>query len=189
MILALALAVQLLDDFKTITPWSASPAEGVTMQLSPAQQAMRIDFDFHGHGGWAIARRAIAIDLPDNYAFTFFVKGQAPPNTLQFKMIDSTGANVWWWAQPEMVFTPEWTKVTVRRRRVSFAFGPISGGEVRPGGPVIHHVAAIEIAIAPGEGGRGSIWVSALSITSIPPPQHTRLVDANDWTVDLRTLS
>jgi len=156
MIVALALLAilqpppKILDDFTSIAPWTVAPAEGVSMRLARDSGAMRIDFDFHGHGGWAIARRRLAIDLPENYAFTFSVKGHSPPNTLQFKMIDSTGANVWWWAHPDMAFTPEWTPVTVRRRRVSFAFGPIGGSEMRAGGPVIHHVAAIEIAIAAG---------------------------------------
>ncbi|HSY84029.1 MAG TPA: discoidin domain-containing protein [Gemmatimonadaceae bacterium] len=177
---------KMLDDFTSIASWTVAPAEGVSMRLARDSGAMRIDFDFHGHGGWAIARRRLAIDLPENYAFTFSVKGHSPPNTLQFKMIDSTGANVWWWAHPDMVFSPEWTPVMVPRRRVSFAFGPIGGSEMRPGGPVIHHVAAIEIAIAAGSGGRGSIWIKALAITPIPRPAGPVLVDINDWTIDFR---
>jgi hypothetical protein len=161
---ALALTTQLLD-----SSWSAVPAAGVTMRLSHARSAMGIDYDFHGHGGWASVRRRVAIDLPENYAFTFYVRGKAPPNTLQFKLIDSTGDNVWWSTRPDMVVTPDWAKVTIRRRRVSFTWGPQGGGEIR-------HVAAIELTFAPGAGGKGSLWIKDLAMAPLPVSNDTGAV-------------
>src|SRR5579871_631326 len=148
--------------------WTAAPSDGVTMRVAQDSGATRIDYDFNGHGGWASARQRVAIDLPANYAFSFEMRGRAPVNTLQFKLIDSTGDNVWWSTRPDMVVTPTWTTVTIRRRRVNFAWGPAGGGE-------IHHVAAIELTIVPGSGGHGSVWFKNLKVTPLPPPSDTGL--------------
>ncbi|HZS62641.1 MAG TPA: hypothetical protein VFA43_25505, partial [Gemmatimonadaceae bacterium] len=147
--------------------WAAAPSDGVSMRVARDSGATRIDYDFNGHGGWASARERVAIDLPANYAFSFEIRGHAPPNTLQFKLIDSTGENVWWSTRPDLAVTPAWNKVVIRRRRISFAWGPL-GGE-------IHHVAAIELSIVPGTGGHGSIWVKNLTMTPLPPPSDTGL--------------
>src|SRR5215469_8065850 len=92
--------------------WAAAPSDGVSMRVGQDSGATRVDYDFQGHGGWASARENVAIDLPANYAFTFLVRGHAPANTLQFKLIDSTGENVWW-STRELVVTPSWTRVVI----------------------------------------------------------------------------
>ena len=33
--------------------------------------AMRLDFDFHGHARYAIARKKFDVALPENYAFSY----------------------------------------------------------------------------------------------------------------------
>ena len=40
--------------------------------------AMRLDFDFQGNAGYLIARKQIDLALPDDYAFTFYIRGEAP---------------------------------------------------------------------------------------------------------------
>jgi hypothetical protein len=66
--------VQVLDDFEAVSAaagWEAAPADGVEMSLVPGPgyrgRGMRLAFDFHGHGGYAIARKRVALDLPENY--------------------------------------------------------------------------------------------------------------------------
>jgi hypothetical protein len=157
--------------------WSAAPSDGVTMKVERDSGATRIDYDFHGHGGWASVRQRLAIDLPENYAFTFALRGHAPPNTLQFKLIDSTGDNVWWSTRPDMVVTPGWTTVTIRRRRINFAWGPLGGGAIR-------HVAAIELAIVPGAGGRGTLWIEHLAMRPLPVMHDTGAVKVSGSTID-----
>jgi len=57
----------LVDDFERAETWSAHPADGVRLTLAGDRgktgRALRLDFAFSG-GGYAIARRATAIELP-----------------------------------------------------------------------------------------------------------------------------
>src|SRR5215208_6041457 len=126
---ALALLVAAtLDSFEATDQWKAVPAEGVEMHLTKDAgrhgSALRIDFDFHGHGGYAIARREVPIDLPPNFEFSFFVRAQAPRNTLEFKLIDASGENVWWHTKREFDFPREWKRVAIRKSQIDFAWGP-----------------------------------------------------------------
>src|SRR5690348_13478875 len=48
-----------LDNFDSVTQWTTAPAEGVEVSVHPDPSgahggAMRVDFDFHGHGGYAV---------------------------------------------------------------------------------------------------------------------------------------
>jgi len=124
---------------------------------------MRIDFDFHGRGGYAVVRRAVNLTMPPNYEFSFAIRGEAPVNTLEFKMVDSTGENVWWSNTTNFVFPREWATVTRKKRQISFAWGPIADRELR-------RVFAIELAITAGSGGKGSVWIDDLALTRLDPP-------------------
>lgn len=123
---------------------------------------MRVDFDFHGHGGYAVIHRPLALTLPPNYEFSFAIKGDAPTNTLEFKMIDSTGENVWWSNTPNFQFPKNWQTITRKKRQISFAWGPTSDKTLK-------RFAAIEIAITAGSGGKGSIWLDDLAVTPLDP--------------------
>src|SRR6476620_10638174 len=85
----------LLDSFDSVSQWTTTPADGVEISVHPETNglhggAMRVDFDFHGHGGYAVIHRPLTLVLPPNYELSFAIKGDAPTNTLEFKMIDST---------------------------------------------------------------------------------------------------
>ena len=123
---------------------------------------MRVDFDFHGHGGYAVIHRPLSLTLPPNYEFSFAIKGDAPTNTLEFKMIDSTGENVWWSNNPNFQFPKDWQTITRKKRQISFAWGPTADKELK-------RFAAIEIAITAGSGGKGSIWLDDLALTPLEP--------------------
>jgi hypothetical protein len=127
----------------------------------PAERALRLDFDFQGHGGWAAVRRPADIDLPANYEFSFRIRGEAPSETLEFKLVDRSGDNVWWSVRRDFAFPHEWQTVRIKRRQISFAWGPAGGGELK-------RAAAIEIAITAGSGGKGSVWFSDLTLTELP---------------------
>ena len=94
---------RLIDGFERVDRWTAHPAEGVKLAIRSdvgrTGRAMRLDFAFTSGGGYAIAHRAVAIDLPANYAFSFWIRGVASPNTLEFKLIDASGDNVWWYTR------------------------------------------------------------------------------------------
>jgi len=172
-LLLLAIALQggavpsprLLDDFERLEAWTPHPADGVELALRPGPgkrgRALGLQFRFKG-GGYAIARRALPVELPVNYAFSFWIRGEARPNTLEFKLVDSTGDNVWWYTERDKVFDGAWHKMTIRRRQISFAWGPQGGGS-------LERVAALELVITAGAGGgAGTVWFDELTLTPLP---------------------
>ena len=159
-------SIQLVDGFEQPGRWQALPADGVELALRSDRgrngTAMRLDFAFRSGGGYAIARRPVDLALPPNYAFSFWIRGEAPPNTLEFKLVDRSGENVWWYTERDRELRGPWQKVTIRRRQISFAWGPKGGGE-------LDHVAAIEIVITAGSGGgAGTVWIDDLALATTP---------------------
>jgi hypothetical protein len=156
-----------VDDFQSSSAWSAVPASGVTMKLTaepgPHGNALRVDLDFHGGGGYAVLHRKLDLDLPENYRFEFSLHGETAPQNLELKLIDDSGENVWWCNQVNFEYPREWTLERVRKRQISFAWGPKGGGELR-------HVAALEFAITAGSGGKGTVWFDDLTLVPLPVP-------------------
>ena len=165
----------LLDAFETVKDWRASPSDGVSLQVSSDSgfrgRAMRLDFDFHGSGGYAVVHRAFNLTVPANYEFSFRIRGDAPPNTLEFKLIDPSGDNVWWSNQPGFEFRRAWTEVVRKKRQITFAWGPKGGGELT-------RVAAIEFSITAGAGGKGTVWIDELQLRPREPDRPYALTPA-----------
>ena len=154
--------VRVLDSFEDLSPWRAQPSDGVSATIHAdsgvRDRALRFDVDFHGGAGYAVIHRALPTDLPDDYTISFRVRGTVPPNNIEFKMLDASGDNVWWVNKRDFVFARDWQTVTIRKRHVSFAWGPSGGGDLR-------HFASLEIAITAGKGGKGSVWFDELTLT------------------------
>jgi hypothetical protein len=172
--------VRSLDELAPAAAWEAAPAEGVKLALSaipgggaelpaaavPAARrgaAVRLEIDFQGHGGYAIARRRVDLDLPANYELGFWVRGDAPRNNLEFKLLDASGDNVWWSVRRDFAFPREWQHIAVKKRHLAFAWGPAGGGEIR-------HASALEIAVSAGQGGRGAVELAGFTFEPLPPP-------------------
>jgi hypothetical protein len=158
----LAAQTRTLDDFATISAWTAAPSDGVRLDLSQDQGALRLDFDFHGGAGYAVAHRPLPLDLPANWEISFRIRGDAPVNNLEFKLIDPTGQNVWWINRRNFQVPHDWWEVRTKRRQIEFAWGPAGGGEMKK-------VAAIEFAVTAGTGGKGTVWIDDLKFTELPP--------------------
>ena len=175
---ALPSSARLLDGFESTAGWSAHPSDGVSLAISMDSsgthgRAMRLDFDFHGHGGYAIARRKFDFALPENYAFSYRIRGQAPAENFEVKLIDSTGDNVWWNNAVNVHFPEEWTAVTLKKRHITFAWGPRGGGELGT-------LAAIELSITAGSGGKGTVWLEALTFTPLADRSHPLVLTCDD---------
>ena len=158
---------RVLDSFDDITAWKAIASDGVTASVHPAQgetgRALRLDFDFGGTAGYAAARRALPITLPPRYEISFELRADAPVNTLQVKLVDASGDNVWWINRPDFEFPRQWQHLTIKQRHIEFAWGPTSDR-------ILRHAASLEIVVAAGRGGgRGSIYVSRLQLRELPP--------------------
>ena len=78
---------RMLDRFDDVAAWKAVASDGVTASIARIvdgkRTAMRLDFDLGGTAGYALARRALPLDLPENYAITFWLRADAPVNDLQ----------------------------------------------------------------------------------------------------------
>jgi hypothetical protein len=157
---------RVLDDFETVSGWTAHPSEGVELRISQdsgfAGRAMRLDFDFHGGTGYAIARKSVPIDLPANWEFAWRMRADAPVNDLEFKLIDPSGENVWWMNRRRFEYPREWQRIRTQKRQVEFAWGPKGGGEM-------DSVAQIEIVVTAGTGGKGTVWIDDLAFREREP--------------------
>jgi F5/8 type C domain/Bacterial alpha-L-rhamnosidase 6 hairpin glycosidase domain len=157
---------RVLDGFEDATTWTSAPSDGVSLDLSEAPgehgQALRLDFDFHGGAGYAVARKELPFDLPENYEISFRVRGEAPVNNFEIKLVDPTGDNVWWVNRRNFAFPRAWTEVRLKKRHIQFAWGPAGGGEIRK-------VAALEFAVTAGTGGKGYILLDELTLRDLPP--------------------
>ena len=174
-VLALALAasgagaasVTMVDDFESIEGWTATASEGAQVWIAQEPghvgQSLRIDFDLGNSNGYVIVRKAVSLSLPKNFAFTFDLLGEGLRNNFEFKLIDPSGRNVWWWRQRDFVWPPAWQTMTVRRSRLDLAWGTSSTVSLQK-------VADIEFAITGGEGGSGSIWIDQLAYEERPVP-------------------
>ena len=151
-----------LDDFATLDGWTAAPSDGVRLDLALDQGALRLNFDFNGGAGYAVARRPLPLDLPANWEISFRLRADAPVNNLEFKLIDPSGQNVWWMNRRGFEFPRDWRTLKLKKRQLEFAWGPAGGGEMK-------RVAALEIAITAGTGGKGTVWIDDLKFTELPP--------------------
>jgi len=165
----------MLDTFESINDWRAQPSDGVSLRISSDSgfrgRAMRLDFDFQGHGGYAVVHKNFNFTVPANYEFSFRVRGDAPPNTLEFKLVDPSGDNVWWSNQPGFAFSRSWAEVVRKKRQITFAWGPKGGGDLTK-------VAAIEFSITAGTGGKGTVWIDDLQLQPREPDRPYTLTPA-----------
>ncbi len=155
-----------IDAFGDLSGWTAiAPGRArlaITRDDGWGGSAMRLDFDFHGGGGFIVARKRFERTMPLSWAFRMQVRGAAPANRFEFKLADPSGRNVWWFHRDAFEFSPAWQPLRIRSREVEFAWGPAGGGAMR-------ELGAIEIAIAAGPGGKGSIWLADLRFEDLEP--------------------
>jgi hypothetical protein len=158
--------VQVLDSFERMEGWSTVAGHGAQVSLAHDRgqkgSALRIDFDFRKGGGEVIVHKPFPIALPENYAIAFALRGAAPPNILEIRLVDRSGKNVWRFRDPEFRFSKTWQTQRIKRRRFEFAWGP--DGESKAA-----ELGLIEFVIARGAGGRGSVWIDDLRLEPLPP--------------------
>ena len=163
---AQAPAARVLDRFDDLALWRAGSSDGVYASIHAGRGAsglaLRLDFDFGGTAGYALAARPLDVDLPDNYELAFDVRGNLPINDFQVKLVDDSGENVWWYRRQNFDFPRDWQHVVIKKRQVEFAWGPAKDRTLR-------HVARIEFVVAAGAGGAGSLYVSGLTLRERPP--------------------
>jgi F5/8 type C domain len=153
-------------DFSTLftdpAAWQVFASGQARGLLSPivspdGKPGVRLDYDFHGGGGFVVMRRVIALRLPDTFEIGFRLRGEGPPNHFEFKVASPGGANVWRHLRQDYKVPAEWSDFRFHERGFPFAWGPAGGGAPS-------EVEAVEIVIAAGPGGKGSVELSDASL-------------------------
>jgi hypothetical protein len=139
--------------------FASGQARGVLSPIAApdGKPGVRLDFDFHGGGGFVVMRRVIALWLPDTFEIGFLLRGEGPPNHFEFKVASPGGANVWRHLRQDYALPAEWTDFRFHEREFPFAWGPAGGGAPS-------EVEAVEIVIAAGPGGKGSVELTNASL-------------------------
>ncbi len=158
---------RILDAFDDVRAWRSSGSDGVVASVQEDAgkegKALRLDFDFRGVAGYAIAARDLPIEFPGNFEISFYVRGSAPANNFEFKLLDETGDNVWWVNRRDFRFPEEWQRVRIKRRHVEFAWGPAADRTLR-------RAAGIQFVVSAGQGGgSGTVWIDDLRFRELPP--------------------
>ena len=90
--------LRVLDAFEDLAPWRATGSDGVTAAIRAIPgvhgQALRLAFDLGGTAGYAVAHRALPLDLPADFELAFELRGESPGNNFELKLIDETGENI-----------------------------------------------------------------------------------------------
>ncbi len=150
----------------SLAGWSTSAAPGSRARLAldsgPGGAALRLDVALVGAGAWAIARREVALALPAHYVVVLRLRGEGGPHELQLKLVDPSGANVWWWRLRGFAPSREGASLVLRRANLAFAWGPAGGGEPE-------RIGAVEVALAASHGWRGTLWIDALRVEPRQP--------------------
>ncbi len=158
--------IKTLDDFESKAGWNFIKSDGVNLNLTNEKgltgNAIRFDYDFTHGTGYGGIQKLFPIDLPDNYEFTFYLKAESPANNLEIKFIDSTGNNVWWISNRNYDFPTEWKKITIKKRHISFAWGPTDDKNLK-------RIDRIEFTIASFVGGKGTIWLDNFKFEALQP--------------------
>ena len=108
---------RLLDAFTDLSGWMAVTSGQARLDITPEPgphgQALRLDFDFGGSGGFVVARKPFAFTLPETFDFRFAVRAEAPPNSFEFKLVDPAGVNVWRYQDTAFDFTADWRTLCI----------------------------------------------------------------------------
>ncbi len=171
------------DSFASAGRWTVQPSDGVRATASldgrgadEAGGSLRVDYEFITGGGHFIVRIPLLRELPANYEVSFRMRGAGLANSLECKLVDGSingekatpeGDDVWWVNTRDMTWPAAWTRMVHRQRRFTFAWGP--GGGAKP----LTRLGALEFAVAAGEGGKGTIWLDDVRLTSLPEPTAT----------------
>lgn len=156
----------IIDDFESIVGWNEFKADAVDININQDKglngKCVKFDYDFTKGTGYGGIQKFFAIDLPENFEFTFYLRAESPSNNFEIKFLDSTGQNVWWVNNRSYDFPKDWKKIKIKKRHIHFAWGPTSDQSLK-------RIDRIEFTIASVVGGKGTIWIDDLKFEPLPP--------------------
>ncbi|MBI5662114.1 MAG: discoidin domain-containing protein [Ignavibacterium album] len=162
---------KLIENFESIDKWKIYKSDGVEINLSQVDgrngKALRLEYDFTKGAGYGGIQKLIELELPENYQFSFYIRANSPNNNLEIKFLDENGENVWWMNNRNYTFPIDWTKFTVKKRHIEFAWGPTQDKSLKK-------INRIEFTIAAFTGGKGWIELDDLYFEQLPDEQQTK---------------
>ena len=176
------------DSPSLLNDWKIFKADGVDVEVSSAEgfhcKGIKLDYNFTKGTGYGGIQKIIPLDLPDplanGFQFTFYIKAESPANNFEIKFLDSTGQNVWWVNNRNYDFPTEWKKIKIKRRHISFAWGPIEDKSLK-------RIDRIEFTIASYVGGKGSVYIDELKFEELPPEDNSPIVPVASVSSELST--
>ena len=140
---------------------------------------MRLDFDFHGArrlgGGAQGVRRSSS---PTTTRSPSGSAARRRPRTSSSSSSTRPATNVWWSVRRDFAFPHEWQTVRIKKRQISFAWGPAGGGE-------LERSPRSRSRSPPAAAARAPCGSTTSTFTALPPdapvrrpPVATRLVVA-----------
>lgn len=155
-----------VDAFDTPESWKSVASGLAQMKISskfgPAGHALKLDFDFHGGGGFVVARKELPRPLTGPWEFRFRLRGNMLPNRFELKITDGSGSSVWRWLQEPLIVNGRWKKFSVPSSQMRFAWGPAGGG-------VPTEIGAIEFVIGASNGGSGFLLIDSFEWVDVGP--------------------
>jgi len=154
----------ILDAFNTASKWKIITSDLVTVSTSTTAgvngSCLQLDYHFVGGSGYGGIQGQFPLILPQNYEFSFYLKANSPNNNLEFKLLDSTGTSVWWDIIRDYSFPKGWTKIRIKHRHITKAWGP--SPETKPS-----KIYKIEFMISSVNGGKGRIYLDDFTFTPL----------------------
>src|SRR5208282_4829056 len=156
-------ASQPLSDFSALDAWKIK-GPGTDLKLTnvdtPYGKGMSFDYDYHDAGNFALAHQDCDVPLNGNFELSFWVKADTPDNNIEIKLEDVTG-NTYWYRRDAYHWPKEWTHIVLRKRLISFAWGPKSSTE-------LSELKSVEFGVSSsGAGKKGVIYLADLKITPL----------------------
>jgi len=175
-----------LDTLPGTGPWTSISSDDVAVHTVVDEGGtLSIEWDYRHHAGYAGAVRSQTIDWPDNFELAIPLKGDVAGNVLELKFTDASNDNVWWARAANLSIPSEGQVLHVRRREVSFAWGPAKDH-------ALTHTVRMELVVTARSGTSGALHVGPIELlpkpvapTSAPQPQvrmESGVVDLPDGT-------
>ncbi|MFA6456055.1 MAG: discoidin domain-containing protein [Bacteroidota bacterium] len=153
-----------LDDCNDASPWASFQSAGVEVRQWSDTGVLKFDINFQKGSGYGGVVRTFNEPLPLNYEISFMMKATVPVNNFEVKISnDSSGENIWWVNSKNYVYPQEWKKIIIKKRHLGYAWGTAYA-------PSPSKLSRMEIVVTAGSGGKGSVWIDDITITTVPMP-------------------
>ncbi|MFA6469437.1 MAG: discoidin domain-containing protein [Bacteroidota bacterium] len=153
-----------LDDCNDASKWNSFQSAGVDVRHGNDAGVLKFDVDFQKGSGYGGVVRTFNESLPVNYEISFMMKATVPINNFEVKISnDSSGENIWWVNMKNYIYPQEWKKIVIKKRHLGYAWGTAYSASPSK-------LSRIEIVVTAGSGGKGSVWIDDITITTIPLP-------------------